>query len=150
MPEGDGFFLARTAVEVANLLLLQLKRPIGLCHGLQDRRVLLQKLVVYLPEGCNELLAAAGATVVSDVQSEDVAREAIAVEVHGGRDFGASKTNVLGPIGDVVVSRVTDVAYRSKFAYRVFECGESHSVSGWHMNRWHEVGRRVQICRRRQ
>ena len=95
----------------SDLLLLQLERPVRLRHRLQDLGVLLEELVVDPPEASNVLLAAAtSAAVVTHMESENVSREAIAVEVHGCCDLGASEANVLGPDRHSLLGRVTDVA----------------------------------------
>jgi hypothetical protein len=94
------------------LLLLQLKRPVRICHCLQRLRVLLQKLVIYPPEASNVLLASTiGATVIADMQGENVTGKPVTVEVHCCCDFGASKANVLCPSGHCFLGGVANMAY---------------------------------------
>lgn len=72
----------------SDLLLLQLKRPIRLRHRLQDLRVRLEEFVVNFPEAGNVLLAAAtNAAIVANMESDNVAGESVAMEIHCCRDL---------------------------------------------------------------
>lgn len=103
--------ITSTSRTPSDLLLLQLEWPVWLGHCFQNLRIVLKELVVDTPEAGNELLAATThAAVVPYVESEDVSREAIAVEVHCCCDLRASKANVLGPQWYLLLSRVANVA----------------------------------------
>jgi hypothetical protein len=74
---------------------------------------MLKKLVVDAPEA-RDVLSAAGpsAPVVSDMQSENISREPIAVEIHSGRDLGSREPYVSGPSWDGLFGGIANVACR--------------------------------------
>lgn len=95
-----------------DLLLLQLKRPVRLRHRLQGLRVVLEEFVVYPPKASNVLLAAATSTsVVTYMESKDVTRKAVAMEVHCCRNLGSSKAYVFGPGRHSFFGGVSDMTY---------------------------------------
>ena len=115
----------------ADIPLLEFERPLSLCHGLKNFRILLEKLIVDAPEGRYVLLATVvAATVVTNVHGQNVAGEPIVVKVHLGCDFGASKTDTLGPVGDLFVGRITNMTFSISLKRWIPE-NQSYLLSVW-------------------
>jgi hypothetical protein len=72
---------------------------------------MLEQFIVDSPEAGNVLLASTtNAAVVSYMESKDITRETITVEVHCGRNLGASKADVFCPNGYSFFGGVTNMA----------------------------------------
>jgi hypothetical protein len=138
-------------LRVRHLLLLELERPLGLRHRFKHSRVLFQEFVVDAPERSKILLTSiASAAIIPHMHGEDVAGEPVVVEVHLGRNFRASKTNIFGPTRNLTESCVEYVACSLSVCDILHTGPRTYLVSGLRMSLWHAEGRYVHRCRQRQ
>lgn len=108
-----------------NLLLLQLKRPVRLGHGFQYLGIVFKEFVVDLPKADDKLLSARASTaIVAYVQSKNITRKSIAMEVHGRSDLRTSKPNAIGPLRHGILRSISDMACQ-KVSFPMGEASQS-------------------------